>query len=172
MEAVEVVHPALDGGEARAVLRDRRGDGRLALRILGAVLEAREIAATSVVEEVHRVFGDERIGEELAQLARGVEDGAAIGATQEEPERLLRRRHAASGSSEGGKGAQARDRLAESEHRGKTETDEAGGRWMAIAQAAQSGRAVGFRGEAEGEAPPYRCMRLEDPGLRFGHGFR
>src|SRR3954469_20981778 len=172
MEPVEVVDPALDGGEARAVRRNRRGRRRLALRILGAVLEAREIAAASIFEEVHRVLGDERVREESPQVARGVEEGAAVGPTEEEPERLLCGRDAATWSGESGKDTQARDRLAEGEHRGKTDADDPGGGWLAIAQAAQRGRAVGFGGNAEGEASRYGCMRLEDAGLRFGHGFR
>src|SRR3954466_3445613 len=166
------LEPSAATAAAGAAPPTRPGRRRLALRILGAVLEAREVAAASIFEEVHRVLGDERVGEEGSQVARGVEEGAAVGPAEQEPERLLRGRDAATWSRESGKDTQARDRLAEGEHRGKTHADDAGGGWMAIAQAAQRGRAVGFGGNAEGEASRYGCMRLEDPGLRFGHAFR
>ena len=98
IDGVEIVHPALDGHEAAAVEAgappgdDRGPHGGLALRILGAVDEAAEIASFAVAEGVDLVDDVEQAVEAPGERPPRVEQARRIAVRQVDPERVLRRR--------------------------------------------------------------------------------
>ena len=81
-------------------VQQRDLDGARALRVLGAVLVAGEVAALGVHERRH-VLVDAKVLAELGDdLARAVQDLAGVAAGEEQPERALRRREGAARSAQ------------------------------------------------------------------------
>ena len=91
-EFVQVVHPLLHGGEARApesrslVPHDRGLGGLLPLRILGAVLVAGQIEPAAVLERVDDAARLEGGREDLLDRARAEHDVAALFPAQPAPQ--------------------------------------------------------------------------------------
>jgi hypothetical protein len=180
LERIEVVHPLLDGDVARSVqavaesVREGRRFGRLTDRVLGAVLETREIApvaalAPRVAERVDHVAHRERRRQRLLHLARDVQQVAQVRAAQPAPERAGRRGHPDAVARKIGKLMQAGDFGAERLHEGRPDPDH---HVAAVDQRRQPrqrlldrGRIDARIGQIEQDVASHRRHRLDDSRL-------
>ena len=142
--------------------------GGLALRILGAVDEAAEIASFAVAEGVDLVDDVEQAVEARGERPPRVEQARRIAVRQVDPQRVLRRRERRQIVGESpqpvdGTPDAFRERRPDTDHRLRIVLDRGEG--------AQHRRRVGARMQGESDVAGERRRRFEDRGLgQGGHG--
>src|SRR5690606_36269797 len=176
LEALQVMHPLLQDREAAPILAgsttrdDRRLEGRLIKRILGAILVARQVTSLLVTESLHHLNQGQRRREDIHDLTSQPYQLATLLATQPAPEGLLRGRHLCIGFVEVRKFPQPVDPSAQRLDQRLPQPDH---HLPAIRQPSQSfkrGRQV--RGRAKGKQQVTRVKRnrgLENGRLKTTH---
>src|SRR5579884_316613 len=148
------MHPPLDGNEAGTFdvfpgRNDRRINGLVFARILGAVFITGEILSAGIEEGVHRIVENERFIQKRAKLLRVIEQEAAIVTSKEEPKGLLRRWNGAARPRQSRKGPQPCDLSAERTNQRLSQADDAPTQIKAFSESLKRGAQIGVGDDPE-----------------------
>src|SRR5882762_9421613 len=170
-ELVQVVHPLLHGGEARAiesrplVAHDRGLGGFLSLRVLGAVLVPGQVEPAAVLECVDDAGRLEGGSENLLGLARAEDDVTALFPAQPAPQGGRSRGHFDAWTLVMRKRAKALDSLLQREEEHRAEPYDAALAVQRCGESPQRGLRAHALLEAEREIARVARDRGEDSGL-------
>ncbi|KGD44073.1 hypothetical protein DO70_6535 [Burkholderia pseudomallei] len=173
----EVVHPLLNRDEARAVEpralagHERDFERLVALRVLGAVLVAGQVAVVRVTERVRRRIELERGRDEPLDVARAHGGRAEIVGAQPDPQRRGSRRHRRARHRQLGKLLQPVDLPVERLHERRPEADHRVNAVERVAQRGEHARRMLRMRDPERQVAARGRNRSQNAWLKIAHRF-